>query len=70
MEIGEANVLVTTEAIYKRKIAPWISDIPSKRLVLIVGDDAPEGCVALGPAMEAASERFRGGAAPSPRTRR
>jgi len=58
MEIGEANALITTEAIYRRKIEPWISKIPSMRLVLIVGDTAPEGCVALGPAMEAASPDF------------
>ncbi|MGI1662566.1 acetate--CoA ligase [Palleronia sp. KMU-117] len=58
MEIGEARVLVTTEAIYARKIASWRHEIPSLRLVLIVGDSAPEGCVALGPAMVAASEGF------------
>lgn len=58
MEIGEANALVTTETIYRRKIEPWIKDIPSMRLVLIVGDEAPAGCVALGPAMAAASAEF------------
>ena len=58
MEIGEANALVTTDAIYRRKIEPWIKDIPSMLLVLIVGEDAPEGCVALGPAMAAASPEF------------
>jgi acetyl-CoA synthetase len=58
MEIGEARVLVTTEAIYARKIASWRAEIPSLKLVLIVGDSAPEGCVALGPAMAAASEEF------------
>jgi len=60
MEIGEANALVTTEAIYRRKIEPWIKEIPSMRLVLIVGDTAPEGCVALDPAMAAASPEFDG----------
>ncbi|MGC9420006.1 MAG: AMP-binding protein, partial [Rhodovulum sp.] len=58
MEIGEANALVTTASIYKRKIAGLRQDIPSLKLVLIVGDDAPEGCVALGPAMAAASSDF------------
>ncbi|MCO8145495.1 acetate--CoA ligase [Rhodovulum tesquicola] len=58
MEIGAANALVTTAAIYKRKIAEWWRDLPSLRLILIVGDDAPEGCVALGPAMAAASDTF------------
>lgn len=59
MEIGEANAIVTTESIYRRKIEPWIKQIPSMRLVLIVGDTAPEGCVALGPAMQAASPDFK-----------
>ena len=58
MEIGEANVLVTTASIYKRKIARWRDEIPSLQLVLIVGDEAPEGCVALGPAMAGAAPDF------------
>ncbi|GAB5512149.1 MAG: acetate--CoA ligase [Hyphomicrobiales bacterium] len=58
MEIGEANVLLTTASIYKRKIAAWRDEIPSLKLVLIAGDEAPEGCVALGPALEAASDTF------------
>ena len=58
MEIGEASVLVTTESIYRRKIAAWRSEIPSLKLVLIAGETAPEDCVALGPAMQAASPDF------------
>jgi Acyl-coenzyme A synthetases/AMP-(fatty) acid ligases len=58
LEIGEANALITTAAIYRRKIAAWRDEIPSLKLVLIIGDEAPEDCVALGPAMAAASERF------------
>ena len=58
MEIGSARVLVTTEALYRRKIAPWRDQIPSLRLVLVVGEGAPEDCVALGPAMEAADSVF------------
>lgn len=58
MEIGEANVLVTTASLYRRKIAKWRDEIPSLQLVLIVGDKAPEGCVALGPALKAASTEF------------
>src|SRR6056297_3480951 len=56
MEIGDARALVTTAGIYRRKIAPWRAQLPGLRLVLILGDEAPEGCVALGPAMAAASE--------------
>lgn len=59
MEIGDANVLVTTKSLYKRKIAAWRDEIPSLQLVLIVGDDAPEGCVALGPALDDASPDFQ-----------
>lgn len=59
MEIGSANVLVTTAELYKRKIVAWRDQIPSLKLVLILGDDAPEGCIALGPAMAAASPSFK-----------
>ncbi|MDX5349689.1 MAG: acetate--CoA ligase [Paracoccaceae bacterium] len=58
MEIGGASVLVTTEAQYRRKIAAWRADLPGLKLVLIIGDDAPDGCVALGPAMAAAPDGF------------
>ena len=59
MEIGEGNVLVTTAALYRRKVAEWRAEIPSLRLVLIVDEgEPPEGCVALGPAMAAAPDRF------------
>ncbi|RYH11699.1 acetate--CoA ligase [Tropicimonas sp. IMCC6043] len=58
MEIGAAKVLVTTEALYRRKIAAWRDEIATLKLVLIVGEAAPEGCVVLGPAMAAASPEF------------
>jgi len=58
MEIGEASALITTEAIYRRKIASWRAEIPTLRLVLIVGETAPEGCVALTPELEAAADSF------------
>lgn len=58
MEIGGASVLVTTEAQYRRKIAAWRDQMPGLKLVLIIGDEAPEGCVALGPAMATAPDRF------------
>ncbi|MDP2080831.1 MAG: acetate--CoA ligase [Pseudotabrizicola sp.] len=58
MEIGEASALVTTAQHYMRKVAPWRAEMPGLKLVLIIGDDAPDGCVALGPAMAAAPERF------------
>ncbi|MGP6088786.1 acetate--CoA ligase [Antarctobacter jejuensis] len=59
MEIGEANAVVTTASIYRRKLAAWRHELPSLRTVFIVdADDAPEGCVALGPALSGASDRF------------
>jgi acetyl-CoA synthetase len=58
MEIGGASVLVTTEAQYHHKVAEWRAGMPSLKLVLIIGDTAPEGCVALGPAMAAAPAIF------------
>jgi acetyl-CoA synthetase len=58
MEIGDARVLVTTAAQYTRKVAPWRDGMPGLRLVLIIGDEAPEGCVALGPALAGASDSF------------
>jgi acetyl-CoA synthetase len=58
MEIGGASVLVTTAQHYARKVANWRATMPGLKLVLIIGDEAPEGCVALGPAMAAAPDRF------------
>jgi len=58
MEIGEASALVTTAAAYRRKIAAWRAEIPSLKPVLVIDDEASEGCVALGRAMAAASDRF------------
>jgi acetyl-CoA synthetase len=58
MEIGEADVLLTTGSLYRRKIASWRKELPSLKLVLVQGNDAPEGCVALGPALRAASPEF------------
>ena len=60
MEIGEGNVLITTEALYRKKVASWRADLKSLKLVLILCDgDAPEDCVALHPAMEAAADDFQ-----------
>jgi acetyl-CoA synthetase len=58
MEIGGARVLVTTAQHYARKVAPWRDSMPGLTLVLIIGDTAPAGCVALGPAMAAAPATF------------
>lgn len=63
MEIGEASALVTTAAQYRRKVADWRASLPSLRRVLIADAasqaEAPEGCVALVPAMAAAPTASR-----------
>lgn len=58
MEIGGASVLVTTAQHYARKVANWRAEMPGLKLVLIIGSEAPEGCIALGPAMAAAPATF------------
>ena len=59
MEIGEGNVLVTTETLYRKKVASWRKELGSLKLVLILSDNVvPEDCVALRPAMDAAADTF------------
>ena len=38
MEIGNAKALITTAQLYKRKIATWRHQLPSLKLILIVGE--------------------------------
>ena len=58
MEIGAANVLVTTPQLYARKVAPWRHELTTLKHVFVTGDEAPEGCIALGPALRAAQPQF------------
>ena len=53
VEIGEANVLVTTEAFYRRKVEPWRGEIASLRHILLTdcAGDAPSRTVALEPSL-------------------
>lgn len=37
LEIGEGNVLVTTQALYAKKVAAWRGGVPSLKLFLIAG---------------------------------
>ena len=57
MTLGNGKVLVTTPALYRKKVLPIRDRLPELRLVLLVGGEL-EGCVALEPAMAAASDRF------------
>jgi acetyl-CoA synthetase len=55
MEIGDARVLVTTEAYYRRKVAPWRQELPGLRHVLLTdrrGADLPEGTLSLADALD------------------
>jgi acetyl-CoA synthetase len=57
MQIGDGRVLVTSEALYRRKVAPIRADLGSLRHVLLV-DRSSDGCDALGPMMAAARSDF------------
>jgi acetyl-CoA synthetase len=60
MQIGDARVLVTTAALYRKKIAPIRDSIPGLRHILIVGGDAetvPQG-IDLDAALSNASGEF------------
>jgi len=55
MEIGDARVLVTTEAYYRRKVALWRHELPGLRHVLLTdrrGGDLPEGTLSLADALD------------------
>jgi acetyl-CoA synthetase len=54
LAIGGARVLVTTRALYERKVAPIRDALPELRHVLLVGDDVRPGTKPLGPLMRAA----------------
>lgn len=58
VNIGAADVLVTTPAIYKRKIAPIRDQLPSVKHVLLVGDPAAaiEGTENFQALMDAAAD--------------
>jgi acetyl-CoA synthetase len=58
LELGDARVLVTTRALYERKVAPVRDALPGLRHVLLVGPpgDEPPGTLALAPLLDAAPE--------------
>jgi acetyl-CoA synthetase len=62
MSIGDARVLVTTERLYRRKVAELRARLPGLRHVLVVPDEdtegLPEGCIDLSTALAAADTRF------------
>lgn len=60
MEIGEASVLVTSKALYRRKVAQIRQDLPTLHTILLVdGDgDGDPGVHGLGELMGRASDSF------------
>jgi acetyl-CoA synthetase len=58
MAIGEARVLVTTEALYRRKIAAIRDQLPKLEHVLVVGSPGVPGTRDLAPLMNAATDAF------------
>jgi acetyl-CoA synthetase len=59
MRLGDARVLVTTAALYKRRIAALRAELPGLTHVLLVdaGADAPDGTVDLPTAMASVTSR-------------
>jgi acetyl-CoA synthetase len=43
LEIGDARVLVTTDALYRRKLKDWIHEVDGLDHVLLIDADAPRG---------------------------
>jgi acetyl-CoA synthetase len=56
---GDGVVLVTTPALYRRRVAPIRDTLPGLRHVLVTGDEAPPpGTASLAAALAGASDRF------------
>jgi len=60
MSIGEAQVLITSEAFYRRKVEPWRKELASLEHVLLTecSSNPPPGTAALAEAMAASPDSF------------
>ena len=60
MTIGDAKALVTTEAVYRRKIEPWRKELPGLKCVFLTECSAspPLGTIDLTAALAAAPDTF------------
>jgi acetyl-CoA synthetase len=60
MTIGNANALVTTEALYRRKVEPWRQELGSLKHVFLIecSDNQPSDTVNLTQALRTASDSF------------
>ncbi|MBA6234030.1 MULTISPECIES: acetate--CoA ligase [unclassified Colwellia] len=57
MEIGEANVLVTTMSLYRKKVAKWWQELPHLKAILLIDGVGvlDDGCYAVTKLMENAN---------------
>ena len=62
IRIGEGQVLVTTDGLYRRKLQQWRAQLPSLRHVLLIAEEggttAEPGTLDLGALLAAASDEF------------
>lgn len=60
MEIGEANVLITTMSLYRKKMAEWWHELPDLKAILLIdgSGDLDQGCYALSELMALADDTF------------
>lgn len=60
MEIGEANVLITTMSLYRKKIAKWWHELPYLKAILLIdaSGELDQGCYSLTELMELGDENF------------
>ena len=59
LRIGQAAAVVTTKELYERKLRTALAGLDRMPLVLVEGDDAPEGTIALDPLLAAADPHYR-----------
>jgi acetyl-CoA synthetase len=58
MDIGEARVLVTTSALYRKKVASWRGELASLRHVILIDGSADSDLLDYRALMQAAAEDF------------
>ena len=60
MEIGEANVLITTMSLYRKKVAKWWRELPHLKAVLVIdgSGELEQGCYAFTELMKLADASF------------
>ena len=57
LEIGEANVLVTTASLYRKKIARWWQELPHLKYIILIDGDEPS-CLSFSSLMADSGENF------------